>query len=560
MRLLTLLIALLIGTVYAQVTYPGCSNLSPSNFKLVKILSHKAYNLLHLPDGKFLFTSGHYGEGPIFLHDTKAGKTTQIPNSNAEWHGFGFSPDFATTGWMYFFESPNKETMRIFRQTYNQSTNTLSAKKLLMEWAGIKGADHCGGGFAIDKNGNVIVAAGDNSLHTDMWGSVNESSEKLNSLRTAANTNSLMGKVVRIKPIPFPDNQSPAPGVGSTYEIPPGNLADAYKVSMQWSAEDLKKIRPEIYTMGHRNPWTLSYDPVSNWILEGEVGNQARGDDAKKGSVGGDEFNLIKSAGNFGWPMFVGANRRNNFYDYSGNKMGPWFEVDAPRNTSKFNTGVQLLPPPKPALFFHTKKSQLYLIQKGDTVHYNDDSLWDPTPANNQQACVAGPRYHYRTDATDKARLPPHLHGAWLISDYYLQTIKALRFDGTGDNIEAVLPVVGGPASITQLSLDHQGVLYVATENQGLSRVEYTGTCHPEILSIASPNRTGNAYAPGSQLMTAKHFQHWRASNTISEVKIRDLQGKLLLHKQVAPGEAALQDFSARHQGLFLVETFSKAK
>jgi glucose/arabinose dehydrogenase len=49
--------------------------------------------------------------------------------------------------------------------------------------------------------------------------------------------------------------------------------------------------RPEIYSYGHRNPQGLFYDTALErlWLIE-------------HGPRGGDEINLIKSGGNYGWP------------------------------------------------------------------------------------------------------------------------------------------------------------------------------------------------------------------------------------------------------------------
>lgn len=49
---------------------------------------------------------------------------------------------------------------------------------------------------------------------------------------------------------------------------------------------------PEIYSYGHRNPQGMAFDPGSRdfWVVE-------------HGPRGGDELNLIKKGGNYGWPL-----------------------------------------------------------------------------------------------------------------------------------------------------------------------------------------------------------------------------------------------------------------
>src|SRR5258706_15416756 len=50
--------------------------------------------------------------------------------------------------------------------------------------------------------------------------------------------------------------------------------------------------RPEIYTMGHRNPLGLTVHPVTGAIWECEDGPN-----------GGDEINVLEAGKNYGWPV-----------------------------------------------------------------------------------------------------------------------------------------------------------------------------------------------------------------------------------------------------------------
>ena len=61
--------------------------------------------------------------------------------------------------------------------------------------------------------------------------------------RSSANTNDLRGKVLRIRP-----------AADGTYTIPAGNLF----------APGTANTRPEIYTMGTRNPYRISVDPETD--------------------------------------------------------------------------------------------------------------------------------------------------------------------------------------------------------------------------------------------------------------------------------------------------------
>jgi aldose sugar dehydrogenase len=66
--------------------------------------------------------------------------------------------------------------------------------------------------------------------------------------------------------------------------------------------------KPEIYTLGHRNPLGLAFNPVNGELWSTEQGPQ-----------GGDELNLIQAGKNYGWPrVSLGRN-------YNGTRVGEGF-------------------------------------------------------------------------------------------------------------------------------------------------------------------------------------------------------------------------------------------
>jgi len=76
---------------------------------------------------------------------------------------------------------------------------------------------------------------------------------------------SLRGKILRLK-----DDGTPAPG--NPFAGKPG-------------------YRAEIYSLGHRNSLGLAFNPVTGDLWNNE-----------NGPYGGDEINVIKAGGNYGWP------------------------------------------------------------------------------------------------------------------------------------------------------------------------------------------------------------------------------------------------------------------
>ena len=67
---------------------------------------------------------------------------------------------------------------------------------------------------------------------------------------------------------------------------------------------------PEIYTLGHRNPLGLAFNPTTGELWSTEQGPQ-----------GGDELNLIQAGKNYGWPrVSLGRN-------YDGTRVGEGFSA-----------------------------------------------------------------------------------------------------------------------------------------------------------------------------------------------------------------------------------------
>ena len=101
--------------------------------------------------------------------------------------------------------------------------------------------------------------------------------------------------------------------------------------------------RPEIYTMGHRNPYRISIDPETGWLYWGEVGPDAQMTiRPTRGPRGYDEINQAREAGNYGWPYIIADNKAYYDYDFAAGVSGPAFNPAAPLNNSPNNTGESI--------------------------------------------------------------------------------------------------------------------------------------------------------------------------------------------------------------------------
>lgn len=472
-------ISLLLPTLAASQTlsYPGCDDLKGSDFSkvLVGTATAMALKFTIAPDGRIFVASQN---GQITIIDSKtgavteAGKLTDLSNSIWGLAGITLDPDFMANGRIFAYctrpVATDSAVSAIRRITLVNNKLDMATEKYLLEWPVNRlDIDHSGGGMAFDKAGNLYLGTGDNSNWTLEYGSISEAKFNLNSLRSAANTNDLRGKVIRIKPLPLADNDpAPAPGPGSTYEIPAGNLFPV----------GTAKTRPEIYTMGQRNPFSLTTDPVTGWLYVADIGPQAAQASATKGPAAIDEFNVVKDAGNYGWPMFEGANVPYNKYDYAANQTGPLFDAAKPVNDSKFNTGLQELPLPRPSI-----------------IHYSKDGKnMDLTGfTRGAQACIGGPVYRYLDYQGSTIKLPPHFDGKWIVGDNQMGWLKALVFDETGTKGLGAITLFDsvGINSLIDIKLGADGALYTLDLSRKVNRFEYKGDCLPAANSIRV-NRT----------------------------------------------------------------------
>ena len=117
-----------------------------------------------------------------------------------------------------------------------------------------EGPNHNGSRMIFDKKGNLFVSFGerfDDEIR-----------------KNAQYLSSSLGKIIRI-------NKEGKAVPGNPFEKTPNAL-------------------PEIWTLGHRNPQGLAFNPETGDLWESEHGPQA-----------GDEINIIKAGANYGWPLIA---------------------------------------------------------------------------------------------------------------------------------------------------------------------------------------------------------------------------------------------------------------
>ena len=137
---------------------------------------------------------------------------------------------------------------------------------------------HFGSRLAFAPDGTLFVTVGERSDTTTRY--------------QAQQLDSHLGKVLRIQP-----DGSPAPGNPFV---------------------DREGARPEIWSLGHRNPQAAALDAEGRlWVIE-------------HGPRGGDEVNLVEAGANYGWPLITyGIDYQGGPITYEG---GPASGAEAQRD------------------------------------------------------------------------------------------------------------------------------------------------------------------------------------------------------------------------------------
>lgn len=250
-------------------------------------------------------------------------------------HGLAFHPDFPRTPHLFLSyhstKAPEgKYVSRVARWTITGTGANArmdpQSEKVVIEWEGDQAGQHVGGGLLAHPKERVLyVTTGENNQNANLRKYCDDPDNKAQAL------GDLRGKVLR---------------VGFDGSVPSDNPY-------------AKASGPQrfVYTRGHRQPWALSYDAPTGYVLLAENGGDLADDF--------DEVNRLLPGANYGWPKVFGdglmtssrTNRAAGFTD-------PWFKYV--RNTGASCTGA--------LLYRSTKSSGAFPAKYQGSLFYADFS------------------------------------------------------------------------------------------------------------------------------------------------------------------------------------------
>lgn len=391
------------------------------------------------------------------------------PNGEDGMQGVLLDPDFEHNHVIYLYYTPKEgNTSILARFMWEGDTLNMTSKKILLEVPNQRETCcHLGGGMVFDTNGNLLLSTGDNTSNGP-GGFPHMDERPGNSIHdsqgTSSNTNDLRGKILRIHP-----------EEDGTYTIPRGNLFPPRTPG----------TRPEIYTMGNRNPYRLSIDSKTGFLYWGEVGPGGIVDSPGRGPRSYDEFNQARKAGNFGWPYAAGNNQAYWHYDYAAQKSGERFDTAHPVNRSPNNTGLRELPPSVPAFIWYPQTfSETF-----------------PLLGSGSASALGGPVYR-RQDLTNPPRpFPSYYEGKWFITDWSRGWIMAVSMDENGNyqSMEPFLPDlrINGP---NDMDFGPDGDLYILQYGRGpyvkngdamLFKIVYNAGNRSPLVKITADKKAG---------------------------------------------------------------------
>ncbi|MFC4037097.1 ThuA domain-containing protein [Dactylosporangium siamense] len=436
------------------------------------------------PDGRVLYVQ-RAGQVKIFKPSTNttvtAGTLSVYTGGEDGLTGLALDPAFATNGYVYVYHSPASSTTdinRVSRYTLSGDTLNMSSGVTIIDIPATRDRTspepgHTGGYIAFGPDGNLYIGTGDDvapNLDSNWQGYApldwRAGKAYLDAARTAGNTNDLRGKLLRIRP-----------AAAGGYTIPSGNLYP----------QGTAQTRAEVYAMGFRNPFRFSIDPTTGWVHLADYGPDRGLPTTNRGPEGLVELNVIKAAGNYGWPFCHGDNQPYAPYNPDTGVVGAKFNCAAPVNNSPNNTGlVNLKPVVAPNLWYGYGASPNF-----------------PELGSGGSAPMGGPVYRYNAASTSSTKFPQYYDGVSFFYEWSRNFVKEVHFDSSTavTRTNTFLPA-GNFNKPMDMEFGTDGSLYLlewgssfggGNNDSGLYRIDYVQGGRSPIAKASANVTNGNA-------------------------------------------------------------------
>lgn len=216
--------------------------------------------------------------------------------------GLAFHPGYATNRYFYVFymgpatspvNSGGRHNIIARFQTSEANPNQgnpASEVRLIAQYD--EGANHNGGDIQFGPDGYLYVALGDEGGGNDSL----QNSQRINK--------DFFAGILRLDVDKRPGSLAPSPHPAivppTQYAVPPDN---PFVGATTFNGLPIPgpTVRTEFWAVGLRNPWRLTFDPVTGELYCADVGQAVR-----------EEVNLITKGANYGWNYWEGFLQRTN--------------------------------------------------------------------------------------------------------------------------------------------------------------------------------------------------------------------------------------------------------
>lgn len=231
-----------------------------TNFRVETVVSglQVPWSIVWAPDGRMFFTErpgrvrvfekGKLGAEPLFVVPDVE------PTGESGLMSMALHPQFAANHFLYLAYAYKGAGQQVKVVRYKETSTGLTEPKVIIE--GVPAAQfHAGCRIRFGPDQKLYITTGDATERG-----------------LAQNLDSLAGKTLRLN-----DDGS----------IPSDNPFNGQK-----------NVRPEIWSLGHRNAQGIDWQPGTNLMFQTE-----HGPSGFDGPGGGDEVNIVERGKNYGWPL-----------------------------------------------------------------------------------------------------------------------------------------------------------------------------------------------------------------------------------------------------------------
>ena len=299
--------------------------------------------------------------------------------------------------------------------------------------------------------------------------------------RTALNTNDLRGKLLRIKVkdnITAADANKADYGSGTgAYTIPEGNLFPLVAGAPQ------AKTRPEIHSMGFRNPFRVQIDSngvayVSDYSPDSNTPQRSRG------PAGVGRYEIVRKPSNYGWPTCYKQDL--GYYEWNFHEFAPGTTSagrplhDPPRhhvcdgpnqiNDSRWNLeggssiepGLREVPPVTDPDVWYSYRDNNATAPLGTPCRgYYDTTPGEIAPGSTTECPRLFPElytggvaphgtdvYEFDPDNPNPKKFPPYYDGSVILGEFGQDTLREMKLD-SDNHVQKINPFLNcGQANV----------------------------------------------------------------------------------------------------------------